>query len=351
MTLPDLLRVVARNGFVVDARCLGRLAHLLSISVINSVFHVCERFFNEQEIQAAEVTEPPLFILGHWRSGTTHLHNLLSLNEHLVFPTAYQALCPHHFLYTQVAGPVFNIIAPQKRPMDDVAFASYVPHEDEFATAALSTVSPYFRFVFPLSRDEPHSGMDPEHLSSKDLEKWKESFRLFLKKLTVGRPGRLVLKSPPHTGRVRLLLKMFPGAQFIHIVRNPYDVYLSTEQLWRKFLAHSCLQIPAPELVEEIILSSYEELFALFERDRAAIPAGSLHEMRFEDLESDPVKILRSAYQELGLPGFDSFEVNVRRYLGSIHDYQKNAYHLEASTREKVSRRWGATFERYGYAL
>ncbi len=50
-----------------------------------------------------------------------------------------------------------------------------------------------------------------------------------LRKLTVrhGSEKRLVIKSPVHTARVALLLKLFPDAQFIYIHRNPYEVFQS----------------------------------------------------------------------------------------------------------------------------
>jgi hypothetical protein len=42
---------------------------------------------------------------------------------------------------------------------------------------------------------------------------------------------RLVLKSPPHTARVRLLREIFPGAKFVHISRDPYEIYQSTKRV------------------------------------------------------------------------------------------------------------------------
>ena len=129
-----------------------------------------------------------------------------------------------------------------------------------------------------------------------------------MKKLTLSNPTRLVLKSPPHIGRVSTLLEMFPQAQFVHIVRDPYQVYPSTRRLWDAALAPAHLQIPKPELVDSIILSWYAELFSPFERDRKLIPSGSLYEMKFEDLEAEPIKTMRGMYEELGLPGFESFE-------------------------------------------
>ena len=122
MTLPTLLRALARNDFQVDRECLGRLAYLMVLGVFNSIYGACETYFNSEEIEATPIQYPPIFIIGHWRSGTTHLHNLMGVDENLACPTAYQALFPHHFLFSQAGGIVFNLLAPNKRPMDNVAF-------------------------------------------------------------------------------------------------------------------------------------------------------------------------------------------------------------------------------------
>lgn len=353
MTLGTLLRVLARNRFVVDTPCLGRLAYLLGLGVFNSLFGAWESLFSARDIERAVIGQPPLFILGHWRSGTTHLHNLLCQDTLLASPRAFQAEFPHHFIFSfsQAGGFVFNFLAPPKRPMDNVPFAAGVPHEDEFALAAASAVSPYMRVWFPVTGDSEYSCLDPQKLSPEALEKWKQALILFLKKLTVFQPGRIILKSPPHLGRVATLLEMFPGAQFVHIVRNPYDVYLSSWKLWKESLTHASLQVADAELVDELILSWYVELFALFERDRRLIPAGDLYEMKFEDLEARPLETLHAMYKALGLPGFDRFAKRVSAYLESISGYQKNAYQLDEAAREKVADRWKATFERYGYPI
>jgi omega-hydroxy-beta-dihydromenaquinone-9 sulfotransferase len=351
MTLRNVLEVMARHEFQIDASCLGRLAHLLALGVFNSIYGGCETFFNAQEINEVQIEHPPLFVLGHWRSGTTHLHNLLSHDPNFAFPTAYQASFPHHFIFSQVGGAIFDRLAPTKRPMDNMAFSSLVPHEDEFALAAHATVSPYLRFIFPVTGANGYSKFDPDDLPPEALERWKRSFTMFLKKVTLSEGKRIVLKSPPHMGRLRTLLELFPKAQFIHIVRNPYMVYLSTRKLWSDSLAFACLQVPGPEQVDEIILSSYCELFALFNRDRSLIPDGALHEMKFEDLEADPVGRLQELYEGLGLSGFDQFEGRVCPYLEQIKKYEKNHHRLDEVSRQKVADRWRSTFECYGYTM
>jgi omega-hydroxy-beta-dihydromenaquinone-9 sulfotransferase len=351
MTLGNLLRVLARNDFRVDPECTGRLAYLLVLGVFNSIYGACETVFSARQIRTVEIDPPPLFILGHWRSGTTHLHNLLSLDENLTSPTAFQSLFPHHFLFTGVGAALFNWVAPGKRPMDNMAFSADTPHEDEFALAAHSTVSPYMKFLFPVTGDDGYSEMDPKRLPKEALERWKDSLVLFMKKLSLSNRGRIVLKSPPHLGRVSTLLEIFPRAQFVHIVRDPYRVYLSTRKLWTDGLSAAHLQIPQPESVDELILSWYVELFSLFEKDRELVPAGSLYEMKFEDLEAEPIKTLRGMYAGLGLSGFEPFEERLEIYMKSIGGYEKNSYHMSEADREKVRRVWGNNFERYGYRI
>ncbi len=151
MTLRTLLEVLARNDFQVDRQCLGRLAYLVVLGVFNSIYGACETYFNTEDIEAVKIEHAPLFIIGHWRSGTTHLHNLLSMDENFSCPTAYQALFPHHFVFSQAGGVLFNLLAPTKRPMDNVAFSADTPHEDEFAIAAHCAISPYLQIFFPVT--------------------------------------------------------------------------------------------------------------------------------------------------------------------------------------------------------
>lgn len=349
MTLSMLLKVLKRNNFKVDSVCLGRLGYLVTLGVLNHVYEACETLFNARKIQATRIEKSPIFIIGHWRSGTTHLHNLLSLDDNLAAPSAYQAFFPRHFIFTHAAAAIFDALAPHTRPMDNVVFGSDVPQEDEFAVAALCGVSPYLRVLFPRTGNHGYSDLDPEALPEAALERWKESLTLFLKKVTLVQEKRIVLKSPPHMGRVKILLEMFPDAKFIHIVRNPYNVYRSTHGLWRDMMSHAHLQIPSPREVDDLILKWYTELFSLFERDKAFIPDGSLYEMKYEDLEERPLESLRSVYDVLGLSDFAQFQEKVIRYLDVIKGYRKNVHQLDDDLKQKVATHWKSTFEKYGY--
>ncbi len=352
MDLKTLGTVLRRQGLRVHWRYLPRLALLSALAAWNSYLALFEKACNGSKIAAAEPIAPPIFILGFWRSGTTHLHNLLSLDPAFTCPNAYQVMFPHHFVYSQSWGSkIFNSLSPKTRPMDNVAFHGGAPHEDEMALAALTGVSPYLRILFPAAAPDGYTALDPHRLPPGALPQWEEAFRWFVKKLSFSKGKRIVLKSPPHLGRIPVLLRMFPGAKFIHITRNPYVVYLSFHKNWRRGHALSHLQKPDPRVVDELILSWYEERFAVFERDRRLIPAGDLHELRFEDLEKSPRECLEKLYQELGLPGFEDFWERASLYLRGLAGYKKNTHTLTEEQRETVSRRWGFFFERYGYEL
>ena len=94
---------------------------------------------------------------------------------------------------------------------------------------------------------------------------------------------RLVLKNPANTGRIRALLNLFPDAKFIHIYRNPYDVFLSTVWLQRSVIPRSQVQDISPDTVEAHVLRFYIQLQQKYLAEKDLIPAGSLAEVRFED--------------------------------------------------------------------
>lgn len=352
MKLGDLWRVLLRNRFKVDPCYLDRLGYLLIMAGLNSVMACFETHCNGYKIDATGITDAPIFIIGHWRSGTTHLHNLLGFDPNFTCPTYYQVMFPHHFVYTQPWGTsFFNYFSPSQRPMDNMAIGAKAPHEDEFALAALSTISPYMRVLFPRTGDNGFAVLDPLRLEKDVLERWKAAMQQFVRKLTFCKGKRIVFKSPPHLGRVRVLLGLYPQAKFIHICRHPYEVFSSTKHLWQTGFGLSHLQKPEPETLEEIIFSWYKELFSLYERDRGLIPPSSLCEIKYEELIDNPLISLINIYSTLNLPGFEEFRARVIPYLEAQKSYKRNTYTLSDETKQKIRQRWGPTCARYGYTL
>jgi hypothetical protein len=174
--------------------------------------------------------------------------------------------------------------------------------------------------------------------------------RTFLQKLTLKYGKRLIVKSPPHTGRIKLLLDMFPDARFVHIHRDPYAVFQSLVHTHTTGLPFGRLQDTRSVDWTERIIRQYKEIHDAFFEERALIPAGCFHEMSYEKLEQDPVDEMRKLYTTLALPEFEIVEPALRTYLDSQVDYQKNVFpELAPDVRRHVAVEWGRCFDEWGY--
>ena len=160
----------------------------------------------------------------------------------------------------------------------------------------------------------------------------------------------LLLKSPTHTARVRLLLELFPDARFVHIHRHPYDVFQSFQHYYDTATWYTYLQRPDRAAIDERILRRYTEMHDALRADLPLIPAGRFHEIRFDDLERDPVGQVATLYERLGLAGFAQCEPQLRAYVATLRGYERNRFPpLEPALRARVAREWRHSFEQWGY--
>jgi len=297
----------------------------------------------------------PVFIIGHWRSGTTHLHNLLCQDENLGYLSTFQAMAPGFCL---VGERVIKQFLARKarsryptRLIDNIPLAFDGPQEDEFALANLSTRSFVHTFSLPRQAQEIFGrSVLFDASSQRARSRWIDTYLALLRKITLASGGkRLVVKNCAHTARIKTLLDLFPNAKFIHIHRNPYHVFLSTLHMHRTVLPRSQLQDIEPDQVEVHVLRFYDQLMRRFLADRSQIPAGSFVEIRFEDLEASPLDQLRCIYDGLGLPGFDAAEPGFRSYIDSVVDYKKNTYEMDGDVIARVNQHWQLAFGEWSY--
>jgi omega-hydroxy-beta-dihydromenaquinone-9 sulfotransferase len=146
-----------------------------------------------------------------------------------------------------------------------------------------------------------------------------------------------------------MLLELFPDAKFVHIHRSPYEVYASTRNLHRRITAFTTLQSLNDSAGSDTVYALYEEMMRQFLDDRRLIPPGNLAEVRFDDLERDPLGEMSRLYRELSLPSFAQAEPLLRRYVASQTSYRKNGFMLSEAEREQVARKWTFAFTELGY--
>jgi hypothetical protein len=347
------LKLLARNRFAVSPKRLNYLAGVSSGTMFHSFGGIFEKLLYSHRVRTTKLKEPPLFVLGHWRSGTTLLHELLILDKRHTYPNTYECMCPHHFLWTEwFVPPLTAWMLPAKRLTDNMAAGWDRPQEDEFALANLGIPSPYLSWAFPNHGPVNDEYLDLVSLSAAERERWKNELNRFVHRVASLRNGRMILKSPTHTARVRTLLEIFPDARFVHVVRNPLEVFPSTVRLWTKLCQTQGLQSVdgTPAWVEPQILDTFVRMYERFERDRELIPAGHLAELRFEELTADPVGQMRKVYEQLDLGEFNSARPAIAEYAAAHRDHRVSTYNLPPATVERVRRKWAPYFERYGYA-
>ncbi|MAI30894.1 MAG: sulfotransferase [Rubripirellula sp.] len=332
----------------------SRLLMAVAISFatpFNTLLALIQGVIFRRKLAEAELHGPPVFIVGHWRSGTTLLHELMVRDERLSSPSTFQCFAPCHFLVTEWFFRRFATwLLPGKRPMDNMAAGWDRPQEDEFALMNLGQPSPYRRIAFPNEVAVDMNYLDFDGVPEEEKQEWMKALRSFLLKVSVDTGRPLIIKSPTHTGRIGSLASEFPEAKFIHITRDPRALFPSTCRLWRGLDEVQALQKPTHDLHEDYVIECLRRMYKAFHEQRKSIDSARIIDVRFEDLTNNPVETLRSIYKTLRLSDFESVEETIRAWADSEHKtYQRNQHQLPSEQEALILNEWQDYFERYGY--
>jgi hypothetical protein len=305
-----------------------------------------------RKIKTTEIEQDPVFVLGHYRCGGTHLMNLMTQDTQWGFVSMTQAILPDMFLTGRLIRNIFKLFLHEKRPMDNIMVTPESPEEPEHAICNLIPYGFFQGFCFPdrmmnyfyssvLFEDDP---------SGEIYQSWERTYLEILRACTLANSGKqLLIKNPPDTARIPFLLKMFPNAKFILLYRNPYVMFPSIKKFYTAYIVDWQLRDIGDEELDENILTIYEQIMDHYQRDKHLIPKGHLVEVKFEDFEEHPLDEARRIYEHLDLPGFEDAIPAFLDYIDSQKDYQKNRYLLNREQVERISQRWSADIRRWGY--
>jgi hypothetical protein len=249
------------------------------------------------ETPATASRADPVFLLGFWRSGMTLLHELLSAESSLRSPTTAECMNPLNILRPARA----RAAAVMSRPMDSMRISADSPQEDEFALLALGADSIYRAFVAPRLLTAGEQGLRLHLRAAPEIEAWTAIFRDLLARLGRTDPRRLLLKSPSHSFRVRVLAPLLTGAQFLLVTRESRDIWCSNIRMWRAMTRRYAL---AP-LDEALLRDFLRGAMAAFTEEvawmRATLPAHRYQEVHYEMLARDPLPELARVDRALGI--------------------------------------------------
>lgn len=349
----DWLRVLrTMTPGMIAPRYWPRLLVVGLITLLSSPFQWYERLRLRDKLRKTVLHPSPVFIIGHWRSGTTFLHNLLSQDKQFGYVSTLQSVFPHSFLTNHLFPHLTRLSMPDTRPMDDMRLFLESPQEEEMALVNYGPYSFYHAWHFPSRmRAIFRRVVRLEGISPEERRRWLDVYRELLTKTTLRAGGRrLLLKSPANTARLRLLLELFPDARFIFLHRDPLEVYASTLKLYRNVLPYFQLERYDWAQVRRDILWVYRELLTDYLTDRALVPDGHLVELAYADLTADPMAQLERLYEELDLGDFTIAAPRFAAYLDlhRVKNYPRKEYALPPEEMEEVEKEWGFAFEVWG---
>ncbi len=346
------LPLLFKNSFSVSLSRLHIASGVTAFMPFSDLLGLTQHVVYGRRIAATKLAGPPLFILGHWRSGTTLLHELLGLDERFASPTTFQCFAPSHFLLTEsMVAKYGNWLIPHRRPMDNMKAGWALPQEDEFALMNLGAPTPYLRLVFPCHDYPFQSTLASDGFSPKDLERWKTLFDWFLKALTFKSKKPLILKSPPHTGRLGILKSMYPDAKFVHIVRDPRKLFPSTMKMWNSLDQVQSIQVGEYQAkLKDFVLKSLTTMYRSFEIDREGMAKNQLIDVHYEDLAKDPVSVCKNIYNQLEMTGFERIEPLLQNRTQLEKEYKTNRFGTDPKEEAEVMTAWQSYATKYGYA-
>jgi hypothetical protein len=351
----DWFEMLAKNDFKVDKEYFHRAAWITGWSLPTTIFGKVEDAMYGRQLAAMDAEPTPIFLLGHWRSGTTHLHNCIGRDPNHTFPTVFQVVFPTCFLSTEKFLPdLTSGLLDDTRTYDNVKNGWHEAAEDEIALAKLHGLSPYVSFMFPENAAKYEKYVDFNQATERERQKWKDTFLYFLKKIMLSTGGkRVIVKSCTHSARIPMLLDMFPDAKFVHIHRNPFEVFASTMHMrshtdWENFF----------QLPEENYEGQRQEQTAItgtrvYERlieDRKLIPEENFVEIAFEDFTGNELEHLTHIYEKFDLPDREEYLASIEEYLESIKGYKRNKLEIDQELQDYVLDRWEFVFDEFGYA-
>lgn len=300
---------------------MGRITvHTLFSQLVRNRLLIADLLARHPEIHDIEISAP-IIIAGLPRTGTTHLHNLLSADPALR-SLAYWESCE-----------------PVPMPGDVVGADGVDPRWSRTAAACdfIEAAMPYFKRMHEMTPDHVHeeiqllaidfSSMFFETLAP--IPTWRDRYlamdqvphyeylRTVLKVLTFLRGGgRWVLKSPQHLEQYPAIRTVFPDATVIVTHRDPVAVTTSMVTMIA-YTSRMQLDPVDPHAIGALWSDRLQRMLGSAVAERDVLPTAQSLDVRFDEFMADDLATVASIYQLAGQPLDERAREAHAAYLGS----------------------------------
>lgn len=311
----------------------------------------------------------PVFVVGHARSGSSLLHELLARDgERFSTFLTWELFLPSILQKKLVRGLgaldrawLGGALDRRIKAFEDRSFAkgremhpmSFTrPEEDEFLFAA-SCASGVWVLLFPYWRELDYLYYTDE-LPPRRRRKLLRFYRgCVQRQLYLNGPEKIHLsKNPTFCGKVESLIEAFPDARFVVCLRTPYETIPSLLKLMtRNWKAARC----SPERMEDSRRVLAEQSFHSYRHPLEVLarhPEIRSAQVDYRSLVEEPKARVLEVYARLGLPVSPEYEKALTleearsRTHRAEHVYSLGEFGLEPG---EIRARLGDLFERYGW--
>lgn len=309
-----------------------------------------------KKIEQHRLAEDPIFILGFYRSGTSFMHQFLTQDDRLGYHTNFQMILPEIMLGSErILSPFFDLFCRLfnlQDPVHRIQMSFRYPGEEDAAmTTALNPRGAQWGYFYPdIMLQQFNKYVLFNKIPDTELEAWKRDFLFLIKKISLANNGKqLILKSPPNTARIKLLLSLFPKAKFIFIHRNPYDVYASNKKFWK--VTNRIYALGTTKTVDNnaIILETYTKIMERYLQEKDLIPKGQLIEIPYQELIEQPIEKMNEIYQTLDLEDFGYIEDQMNSYIKGQKSYVRLKHELPVQEKETVKQALAPFIQQWDY--
>lgn len=339
---------------------IPRIAAFYAKLAIQEPFRIIEKINHYNDIKDYTLEYDPIFVIGHWRSGTSFLQYLLGQDPQLGYLNKFQAVFPDVFLQSENflksmverIPDTLNLVQDAQNMSINLDLDS--PSEIEIAlTTMISPTSLHWGHIFPKDAWEYFNKyLFFDTATENEIEKWKRDYAHLISKVAMKSDERQILiKSPGNACRIPQLLDLYPNAKFIFIHRNPYDVFYSSQKLWNTLIDNLALQSFSQQEIESEIIKVYKKLMGMYIEQRSEVPDGQLAEIRFENFVSDPVSELNSVYKELSIPAFEKAKPHFEVFLSQKTEGKSSDYNYDPNVMNELNKEWKFAFEEWNYPI
>jgi hypothetical protein len=300
----------------------------------------------------------PVFILGYYRSGTSFLHEFITQDNRFGYHTNFQMILPDMVLSSEwFLSPFFDAICRLfnfQDPVHRIQMSFRFPGEEDGAmTTSLNPRGAAWGHFFPeIMMEQFQKYVLFENIPDSEREAWTNDYLFLLKKISLASGGKqLLLKSPPNTARVKLLLSVFPNARFVFLHRNPYEVYTSNQQFWKVVNRIYVLGKYKSVDINAIILDTYAGMMDRYLQDKHLIPEGQLIEIPYSELIQNPMENMQNIYNTLHLDDINYCEKSMKAYIEKHKNYPRLKHELLGEERNIVTSKLEPYLRHWQYPL